>query len=169
MSIGEFVVVIDNYTTKLKTSGYNQGQAKEIITSGIRGYKNKKKRRKREGKPFYRPARTTLKSRVRKKLMEKQTWYKKKKKNEEEDGEEECDANKKSPKKHHRREKSEAKHMLDKVQEEREGKGQEKSMVKSVIFVPNTENSELARRLREGEEDMLRLTGYKIKIVERSG
>ena len=27
MSIGEFVEVIDNYTTKLKTSGYSQGQA----------------------------------------------------------------------------------------------------------------------------------------------
>ena len=42
-------------------------------------------------------------------------------------------------------------------------------MVKSVIFVPNTEHSELARRLREGEEEMLNITGYKIKIVERCG
>ena len=66
--------MVDKYTTKLKTLGYNHGQAREIITSGIRGYKIKKKRRKKEGQPFYRPAKNNLAARVRKKLMEKQTW-----------------------------------------------------------------------------------------------
>ena len=42
--------------------------------SGLRGYKNKKERRK--GQPFYSPAKKTLYARVRKKLMEKRTWYK---------------------------------------------------------------------------------------------
>ena len=43
--MADYVEVIDNYTYKLKASGYSQAQAKEIIVSGIRGYKNKIKRR----------------------------------------------------------------------------------------------------------------------------
>ena len=81
LTITEYVAVIDKYTFKLKASGYSQEQAKEIIMSGIRGYKNKIARRKRENQPFYRPARKTLSARVKKKLMEKTTWYKKSHKN----------------------------------------------------------------------------------------
>ena len=77
ITMDEYVGVIDDYTYKLKASGYNQDQAREVIMSGLRGYKNKKERRKREGQPFYRPAKKTLSTRVRKKLMEKNTWYKK--------------------------------------------------------------------------------------------
>ena len=60
-------------------------------------------------------------------------------------------------------------HILDKITDERKEQGPTKSLVKSVICVPNTEHSELARRLREVEEEMLKMTGYKIKIVERCG
>ena len=146
MTIEDHVAVVDKYTCKLKTSGYNQEQAREVIVSGIRGYRNKIKRRKKEGKPFYRPARQTLSARVRKKLMEKQTWYKKTR-NEDED---EADLRRRSPNKEKpmgKKGKNEKnKHMLDKIQEERTGQGQQKSLVKSVIFVPQTENSELAKR-----------------------
>jgi hypothetical protein len=38
-----------------------------------------------------------------------------------------------------------------------------------VIFVPQTEHSLLAKRLRENEEEMVLATGYKFKIVERAG
>ena len=38
-----------------------------------------------------------------------------------------------------------------------------------MMFVPYTPYSELARRMRESEEKMEGLTGYKLKIVERAG
>ena len=40
---------------------------------------------------------------------------------------------------------------------------------KAVMFVPYTEGSELAKRMREAEKKLESMTGYKIKIVERSG
>ena len=37
------------------------------------------------------------------------------------------------------------------------------------MFVPYTRRGELAKRLREAEEDLGEQTGVKIKIVERTG
>jgi hypothetical protein len=69
----ETTKVINNYTRQLKNSEYEQKQAKEIITCGLRGYKNKVERRRQDGEDFYRKARDTLHRRTRKKLMEKTT------------------------------------------------------------------------------------------------
>ena len=41
--------------------------------------------------------------------------------------------------------------------------------VKSVIFVPQTANSQLAKMLREEEKTLEKITGYRIKYVERAG
>ena len=46
-------------------------------------------------------------------------------------------------------------------------KGEKK--VKAVMFVPYTRNSALAKELRQAEEKLGELTGYKLKIVERAG
>ena len=43
------------------------------------------------------------------------------------------------------------------------------SDIKSVMFVPYTAHSELASRLRESEEQLKQMTGYRIKIVEKVG
>ena len=37
------------------------------------------------------------------------------------------------------------------------------------MFVPYTKHSELAARLRDNEEKMETMTGYKISIVEKGG
>ena len=37
------------------------------------------------------------------------------------------------------------------------------------MFIPYTKHSELAARLRENEQSMETMTGYRIKIVERGG
>ena len=58
-------------------------------------------------------------------------------------------------------------HILDKVEDERKNNQKQKGQNKSVIFVPQTKHSELAKRLREHENEMEKHTGYKIKIVER--
>ena len=70
--------VVDHYTKKLKTSGYNQNQCKELIKSGVVGFNNKIKNRQKNGQPFYRCAKSTLGGRIRKKLTEKTNWFKKK-------------------------------------------------------------------------------------------
>ena len=41
--------------------------------------------------------------------------------------------------------------------------------VKSVIFVPHTHGSSLAKSMREGEEMTEKKTGYSLKVVERVG
>ena len=41
--------------------------------------------------------------------------------------------------------------------------------VKGVLFVPHTPGSVLAKELRENEEKLFQLTGWKVKVVERSG
>ena len=58
-------------------------QAREVVICGLKGYKNKCERRQKAGDNFYRKAGKTLSTRVRKKLMEKTTWFKSKKKKEE--------------------------------------------------------------------------------------
>ena len=79
IDLKERLGVIDHYTQKLKTSGYNQNQCKELIQSGVVGFNNKVKNRKKNGQPFYRTAKSTLGGRIRKKLTEKSSWYRKKK------------------------------------------------------------------------------------------
>jgi hypothetical protein len=157
--------VINDYTYKLKISGYNRGQAKEIIVSGIRGFRNKVERRKREGQPFYRHAKKTLASRVKKKLLGKTSWYKDNN-NKDDTGM----ASTTGPRSSGRRGGGGwQKHVLDKVEEDRKKNQKQRCQTKSVIFVPQTKNSELAKRLREHENEMEKHTGYRIKIVERSG
>ena len=79
ISMEERLEVIDHYTKKLKTSGYNQNQCQELVRSGVVGYKNKIKNRKKNNQPFYRSAKTTLGARIKKKLTEKSNWFRNKK------------------------------------------------------------------------------------------
>ena len=44
-----------------------------------------------------------------------------------------------------------------------------KENVKSVMFVPYTRGSKLAKRMREAESTLQDMTGYRLKIVERAG
>jgi hypothetical protein len=41
--------------------------------------------------------------------------------------------------------------------------------VKAVMFVPYTAGSKLAKQLREAEEKLGSLTGYRLKMVEKAG
>ena len=94
----------------------------------------------------------TLHQRARKKLTGKEDWFKKQRKRERDEyDEEETDRERKKRKKEPREE------------EERQAR------TVSVMFVPYTRGGELAKRLREVEEQQARQTGIKIKIVERTG
>ena len=142
--------VIDHYTEKLRLSGYNFKQAREVITSGLRGYEAKVRRAEKEKRPLYRKARDTLKQRIRKKLTEKTTWYRKRKT--EQEGE-----------------KQSGKKIRTRADNASKKKAGSKNNVKAVIFVPRTRSGELAKLLREKEQEMENLTGYRFKIVERTG
>ena len=51
----------------------------ELVTSDVRGYKNKVRNRMRNGEDFYRSAKSMLGGRIHKKLTAKTTWYRKRK------------------------------------------------------------------------------------------
>ena len=46
---------------------------------------------------------------------------------------------------------------------------QKQSQVLALLFVPHTVGSKLAKELSEHKEDLERITGHRVKIVERAG
>ena len=56
----EKLEIVDKFTRKLKTSGYDHNQCQELVTSGVRGFKSKGLNRERNVEDFYRSARSTL-------------------------------------------------------------------------------------------------------------
>ena len=149
-NIGQYEIdqVIDHFTQQLVNSGYLRKQVYEIISSGLKGYENKIERRKRAKENFYRKGIETLEERTRKKLTEKTSWFKKKKNKE-------ILKYKKKSNKRDMREKYET--------------GAETEGAKAVITVPHTHCGLLASLMRQKEEELFRLTGYRLKITERVG
>jgi hypothetical protein len=131
-------------------SGYERSQTKEIITCGVVGWRRKVERRERKGRGFYRLAKSTLAQRNSKKLTERVTWFRKKRKRKDEEEDEmprmkKNDATKKDP-----------------------GTKNEVE-VKAVMLVPFTTWGKLAKSLRDAEEKLGSLTGYRLKMVEKAG
>ena len=152
-------------STLKKSSEYEYGTAREIIISGIRGWKRRVQRRVHKEQPIYRPGCTTVKAREHKKLMARETWYREQPAEDDEYintiegskiqetwGEK---ATKNGPNK------------------KRGGKGpptkKSEAKIKSVMFVPYTPGSQLAKMLRENEEKLAKVTKNRMKIVERTG
>ena len=57
----EKIRIVDHSTVQLKTSGYDRNQAREVVKSGIKGWKNQMERRAQSEQCFYRGATSTLK------------------------------------------------------------------------------------------------------------
>jgi hypothetical protein len=150
--------IIEHYTQQLKTSGYDRKQTKEIVCCGVVGWRRKVQRREREGRGFYRHARNTLKQRNKKKLLEKTTWFREKRKRDEDD-DEETDEMQMPMKKRKSGEMQKAKKDAGKMGTA-EGK--------AVMFVPYTAGSKLAKSLRDAEEKLGSITGYRLKMVEKA-
>ena len=72
----EKLEITDKFTKQLRNSGYNRRECREIVTSGVLGWKRRHRRRKELGLDFYRSARSTLHGRIRKKLLDPVQWYK---------------------------------------------------------------------------------------------
>ena len=155
----EMPEIIEHYTSQLKTSGYDRRQAKEVICCGVIGWKRKVQRREREGKGFYRLGRSTLKQRNKKKLLAKTTWFREKRKRDADDDEDELEEIKLPARKRRAGEK----------QKDGGDAGKIAPDVKAVMFVPFTAGSKLAKSLRDAEEKLGSITGYRLKIVEKAG
>ena len=162
--IEERTTIMETFIQQLKSSGYTRKVTREIVVSGTTGWKRKIRRRQEDGLDFYRSAKSTLAKRCRKKLLEKANWFKAKRKREDDHQEE----RKASPKKRIR-----LGHQ-DRDQEQIQDRNKDntnsmKENVKAVMFVPFTEGSALAKRMREAESNLQEMTGYRLKIVERAG
>ena len=161
ISQAEINIKIEQYIQELRNSGYNQKQARELISCGIRGWKTKIRKRKRDQVPFYRLAEDTVEERLKKKLIEKETWYKDRNEDEEESGESPIKKRRTIP-------------QVEKLPSKNKRRTKKtviggKKEVKSIIFIPHTKDSSLAKVLRERETKIQEVTGDRIKIVERAG
>ena len=135
--------VVDEYAQKLLNSGYEEYQVRRIIVSGIKGFEGKKLRHERQGWRLRRTAAESGDTRAKKKLLAKTNWYKKKK----------------------------TENLYDKSKGgSRMRKGVNNYVEhKTVLFVEQTNNGELGRRLRELMERISPILGFGVKIVERNG
>ena len=134
----DIILVIEQFTQQLRNSEYNCKESRGHVVDGIRGWRNKIERRLTEGQEFDRLAKNTLQRRVKKKLLENETWYKTEKTENTEDKPEDwelpegwkVDKNKRGQNR--------------KNEEDKEDKGRIKNKVKGVMFLPFTHHSELA-------------------------
>ena len=72
----EYNDTINKMTQELKNSEYKYKTAREIIVSGIRGWRTRGIRRAQNKQEYYRPAHTTTRAREYKKLVARESWYK---------------------------------------------------------------------------------------------
>ena len=107
---------------------------------------------------IYCRAKDNLASRTEAKLLEKSSWFRGNSKRKQENLESKFQYQ--PPAKRMRKRKQQT--------TSKDGKGGP-SDIKSVMFVPYTAHSELPTRLRDSEENLKQMTGYRIKIVENVG
>ena len=141
---------IDEYGSKLLTSGFTLDQVRRIIVAGLKGYEGRLQRCKDGTRPLYRTAKESMGERRRGKLLAKSNWFKKK-----------------------------GKRKTEGLNQEGNGKGAKKGKnrkkeklnlgAKTVLFVDQTPGGELAKRLRELLQRLEPMMGFSIRIVERTG
>ena len=137
--------VVDGYGKKLLNSGYSMEQTRNILVNGIKGYEGRKRRCMVQGRRLKRTAKESQEERSRKKLLERSSWYK--------------NGSKKDYYGSNRGSSCKSK----------KSNGEEHNVKKSVLFVENTRNGELAAQLREVISRLSPLLGFSIKVVERAG
>ena len=147
------VKVVDQFAKKVLTSGYSLQQTRRIILGAIRGWRKRIERAKEERKSLYRKASNCQESKLRKKTLGKSTWFKgKKRKGDQAVGQ---DKNKKR-----------------RGGNPGGGAGKEEDRqlpTRSVLFVENSRDGELARRLKGVVERIQHILKFRIKVVEKSG
>ena len=147
VDISKRVEIMNEYHRKLERSGYGQDQIRSIITAGLVGFERIVQKAAKNGTNVNRSAKEGAADRYRKKLLSRQCWFKKKGRK---------DKNKN--------------HSENKVKKQRKEKVTDKEIpVVSVIFVSKTKHSRLARKMKETEGTLAKLTKERIRIVEKGG
>ena len=70
----EKIQTLETYIKKVKRSGYNKEEVKDIITCSIKRYERKKEIAKKHGKPLHRTGHSSLRARNLNVLTGKTTW-----------------------------------------------------------------------------------------------
>ena len=157
--------VVDDFAQKMINSGYQLEQVRRVVMGGLKGYERKLRVSKEEGgRKLHVSARESRNSRYRKKLLEKSNWFRKKPVGICDDKDIAMESGAVRDKVIHiGRVKS------DEECAARRGATSEEIRTTSVLFVDQTPKGELARRLRELEPRLAKITGFRIKIVVRGG
>ena len=131
---------------KMRKSGYDEAQRREVLISGLRGFERMRKDEEEGKRPVNRPEWMGSRTRRLRRLIGNKTWYKKKKTKE---------ANIRNGRKKKKVE-------LGSKLEDRE--------IETIMFVPYTPNSALCKQLQKIDDDYIEGTKMKrIKMVERVG
>ena len=139
--------IVEKYGRKLFSSGYSRIQTKEILINGIKGYRNKVKRRKLNGRNrIHFTAEESRNGRVKKKMIGRTLWYKNRRNRKDGNG---TDGRKCSPR------------------DQREG--DEELNTRAVLFLDQTPHGELSRRVKELLHRLEPSMGFKLRVVERTG
>jgi hypothetical protein len=154
--------ILDSLAQKLCNSGYKTKQIRRIILGGIKGYEKMRRVARNGGRRVHRTAGESSGKRASKKLTEKSEWFRK-------DG----NKNDGSLDNAESRQEENDERILDRWLKDGQSvtgsSRQENLQTRTVLFVEQTRDGELAKRLREIERRTNRLVGYKTKIVEGVG
>ena len=145
--------VVNQYTIKLASSGYSLDQVHRIVVAGLRGFEKKVKKQLAGKGLIHQSAAGGAAKRNRKKLLDRTNWFRGKKQDQEEGEEKEhIEQNH-----HHKETRKEQRNNITDMSSSKEVKTMRTS---SVLFVEQTPRGELARRFREAEKGLSRLTGF---------
>ena len=151
--------IVNQYSRKLTTSGYSRDQVHRVVTAGLRGFEKMAKRQQEGLGNIHRPAAEGAAARNRAKLLGKTNWFKPRK----------CKEQAEHPAKAREaplRRTNVTKRQAKPIQIDRSSK---QMRTTSVLFVEQTPGGELARRYRQAEINLSAITGFRIKVVEKTG
>ena len=79
LDVKEEIEILDHFVVQLRNSGYKYKQARDIVTSALKGIVRKKMNRENE-RPLkrYKSGAETLQKRIYDKLLEASTWFREK-------------------------------------------------------------------------------------------
>ena len=155
--------VVNQYTVKLVSSGYSLDQVHRIVVAGLRGFEKKVKKQLAGKGLIHQSAAGGAAKRNRKKLLDKTNWFRGKKQDQEEGSDDEY------MEQHHHHKGTRKEQRSDTTTTNMSSNKKVQIRTSTVLFVEQTPRGELARRFREAEKGLSRLTGFRVKVVERCG
>ena len=159
---------VDHFTRQLVNSGYSWTQCREIVICALKGILKKEMNEKASGANRYKTGEQSLEERLKKHLVEATEWYKKGRREEEEEEGGRIPEEKSEQRawKGWRIGRKMGRKITDMSEKEQIVKG---GLIKGVLFLPYTVNSELAKRVKEKLKQLEDLSSLRIRVVERTG